>query len=421
MKKYSTSVDERNFLTVYEYSVNNQWIIWDYYTGYVHFTGIWKAIGNLKADIVKLIDNSPELEPDIRRVRGGFLKIQGTWLTYPIARKLASRTCYHIRYALVPLFGPSFPDSCLQPHEPGFGQLQMTLVDPAKRRRRRSTVSRANSGIVVASSPSRGENKPGPMRHRHSYSAGSINPLPLEALHHHHAVPPHPHQLQQQQQQQQHQQRQQQQALSSSLHYNAYLSRHEHAIADSSLSDDELPPVSHPRAQPGPRRHTIEPPMMVEPPKLPPRIAFSDDNIVDHPKELLEVLQATRSLQQISAGNAGRRWSANRRSFGGGFECSGHLWKWDGQEDLSLVGAAAKQAASVPDSPHSIGSPISLHPQLAKRSDREQRRSFTGATPRVLPSAMPWSPPSSPPVRANRELPIPGTTRQVMDITRFLS
>lgn len=161
--------------------------------------------------------------------------------------------------------------------------------------------------------------------------------------------------------------------------------------------------------------------MMVEPPKLPPRIAFSDDNIVDHPKELLEVLQATRSLQQISAGNAGRRWSANRRSFGGGFECSGHLWKWDGQEDLSLVGAAAKQAASVPDSPHSIGSPISLHPQLAKRSDREQRRSFTGATPRVLPSAMPWSPPSSPPVRANRELPIPGTTRQVMDITRFLS
>ncbi|KAG5363093.1 Transcriptional repressor XBP1 [Yarrowia sp. B02] len=134
-KRYATSVDERNYLTVYEYQINNQWIIWDYHTGYVHLTGLWKAIGNSKADIVKLIDNSPDLEAVIRRVRGGYLKIQGTWVPYDIARALASRTCYFIRFALIPLFGQDFPGTCLKPHEPGFGYLQMHFNSTKKRRK----------------------------------------------------------------------------------------------------------------------------------------------------------------------------------------------------------------------------------------------------------------------------------------------
>lgn len=137
MKKYATSVDERNFLTVHEYCVNNQWVMWDYFTGYVHLTGLWKAIGNNKADIVKLVDNSPDLEPMIRRVRGGFLKIQGTWVPFQVAQALAARTCFHIRYALIPIFGKEFPESCLKPHEPGFGQLQLHLSNTPKRRRKR--------------------------------------------------------------------------------------------------------------------------------------------------------------------------------------------------------------------------------------------------------------------------------------------
>lgn len=51
-KRYATSVDERNFLTVYEYMVNGQWVIWDYHTGYVHLTGLWKAIGNSKVSLL---------------------------------------------------------------------------------------------------------------------------------------------------------------------------------------------------------------------------------------------------------------------------------------------------------------------------------------------------------------------------------
>jgi hypothetical protein len=51
--------------------------MWDRETGYVHFTGIWKALGNSKSDIVKMVDSNPEL--GTKKIRGGFLRIQGTW------------------------------------------------------------------------------------------------------------------------------------------------------------------------------------------------------------------------------------------------------------------------------------------------------------------------------------------------------
>lgn len=64
---------------VYEYELYGHPIMWDQENLYVHFTGIWKALGKTKADIVKIIDANPILETIIRKVRGGFLKIQGTW------------------------------------------------------------------------------------------------------------------------------------------------------------------------------------------------------------------------------------------------------------------------------------------------------------------------------------------------------
>lgn len=76
---------------VYEYPLNNQWIMMDIDDGYILWTGIWKALGNSKADIVKMVDSQPDLAPVIRRVRGGYLKIQGTWMPYEVALKLARR------------------------------------------------------------------------------------------------------------------------------------------------------------------------------------------------------------------------------------------------------------------------------------------------------------------------------------------
>ena len=150
VKKYSTAAIDplRNFLTVYEYPVNKHWVIWDYNTGFVHLTGIWKAsLGepvpadgssgstlvpegtpklHAKADIVKLLETTPkEYQQHIKRIRGGFLKIQGTWLPYDLCKRVARKFCYHIRYELVPIFGDDFPLSCLAPEDPGFGKLRL--------------------------------------------------------------------------------------------------------------------------------------------------------------------------------------------------------------------------------------------------------------------------------------------------------
>ncbi|KAL4250922.1 hypothetical protein ABKN59_005251 [Abortiporus biennis] len=134
--RYITSNDPRGYIPVYEYPLNGQWIMLDMDDGYVLWTGIWKALGNSKADIVKMVESQPDLAPQLRRVRGGYLKIQGTWMPYEIALRLARRVAWEIRFELIPLFGPTFPDTCLSPDQPGYGQ----IVKPGtgKRRTRRN-------------------------------------------------------------------------------------------------------------------------------------------------------------------------------------------------------------------------------------------------------------------------------------------
>lgn len=153
-KKYSAAALDptRSHLVVYEYPLGEQWVIWDYETGYVHLTGLWRAAlqeqafqrnrngvvlvkPNAKADIVKLLESTPKaLHPYIKRVRGGFLKIQGTWLPYDLCKRLACRFCYYIRFKLVPIFGADFPSQCLLPLDGGFGELRFDdLIDDVNR------------------------------------------------------------------------------------------------------------------------------------------------------------------------------------------------------------------------------------------------------------------------------------------------
>lgn len=102
--------------------------MWDRETGYVHFTGIWKALGNSKSDIVKMVDSNPEL--GTKKIRGGFLRIQGTWIPYDYAQLLCKRTAWHIRKDLVPIFGQKFPFEALHPDHQDYGCL---LLDPIKK------------------------------------------------------------------------------------------------------------------------------------------------------------------------------------------------------------------------------------------------------------------------------------------------
>ncbi|KAK1219459.1 hypothetical protein PQX77_017831 [Marasmius sp. AFHP31] len=148
--RYITSNDPRGYIPVYEYPLNGQWIMMDIDDGYILWTGIWKALGNSKADIVKMIDSQPDLAAQIRRVRGGYLKIQGTWMPYEVALRLSRRVAWPIRDDLVPLFGPTFPSTCLSPDQPGYGQVVASA--PGRRRTRRSATQAATGGATTAGS-----------------------------------------------------------------------------------------------------------------------------------------------------------------------------------------------------------------------------------------------------------------------------
>ena len=145
LKKYITLTLDPNrpYLTVNQYSIRDNMVLWDYETGYVHLTGIWKALlaalitdhvtialpalsYSLKADIVKLLELTPKrYQPYIKRVRGGLLRIQGTWMPYLLCKILCRRFCHPIRYELIPIFGSDFPDSCLKPTDCGFGEMKL--------------------------------------------------------------------------------------------------------------------------------------------------------------------------------------------------------------------------------------------------------------------------------------------------------
>ncbi|KAG6820159.1 hypothetical protein H0H93_004596 [Arthromyces matolae] len=149
--RYITSNDPRGYIPVYEYPLNGQWIMMDIDDGYILWTGIWKALGNSKADIVKMIDSQPDLAPLIRRVRGGYLKIQGTWMPYEVALRLSRRVAWTIREDLIPLFGPTFPSTCLSPDQPGYGQVVATGNN--RRRPRRNTQASTNTNSNASREP----------------------------------------------------------------------------------------------------------------------------------------------------------------------------------------------------------------------------------------------------------------------------
>ncbi|KAF9975998.1 hypothetical protein BGZ75_000351 [Mortierella antarctica] len=44
------------------------------------------------------------------------------------AYDLAKKTCYKLRYELVPVFGPGFINDCIPPDAPGFGSIHLTVV-----------------------------------------------------------------------------------------------------------------------------------------------------------------------------------------------------------------------------------------------------------------------------------------------------
>ena len=58
-------------------------------------------------------------------VTGGALVAQGYWMPYSCARAICLTFAYPIRWALTPIFGPSFIRECLQPDHPDFARFKI--------------------------------------------------------------------------------------------------------------------------------------------------------------------------------------------------------------------------------------------------------------------------------------------------------
>ncbi|KAG9011034.1 hypothetical protein FRB94_008987 [Tulasnella sp. JGI-2019a] len=149
--RYITSNDRRGFLPVWEFTINEQAIMMDMDDGYVLWTTIAKALGKTKGDIQRMIEADPELQTRVRKTKGGYLKTQGTWIPRDSAEGLARKIAWPIRYELIPLFGPTFPDMCLDPSHPDYEQ-----IGKPHQRKRRNTAAAVIASTSAAEVQQRG-------------------------------------------------------------------------------------------------------------------------------------------------------------------------------------------------------------------------------------------------------------------------
>ncbi|QIW97660.1 hypothetical protein AMS68_003178 [Peltaster fructicola] len=144
------SSDKRDFLArtgrdafeVYEYEFRlpedrskAHQVMWDYENGLVRITPFFKACHYSKTTPKKALEANGVLQSELSHsVTGGAVGAQGYWTPYACARALCITFCYPIRWALTPIFGPSFVQECLLPNDPGFGKFKIDsqLIEDAQ-------------------------------------------------------------------------------------------------------------------------------------------------------------------------------------------------------------------------------------------------------------------------------------------------
>ncbi|KAM0344276.1 hypothetical protein ACHAPU_007633 [Fusarium lateritium] len=105
-----------------EYSV-----MWDYNIGLVRMTPFFKCRGYGKTMPAKMLGLNPGLKEITHSITGGSIVAQGYWMPYQCARAICATFCYPIAGALIPIFGPTFPSTCIPPNSPDFGRM---IIDP---------------------------------------------------------------------------------------------------------------------------------------------------------------------------------------------------------------------------------------------------------------------------------------------------
>ncbi|KAK5125990.1 hypothetical protein LTR85_011345 [Meristemomyces frigidus] len=101
-------------------------VMWDYQVGLVRITPFFKALKYSKTTPAKVLTANPGLKELSHSITGGALAAQGYWMPYACARAICLTFCYPIRWALTPIFGPSFIKECLRPDSPGYNRFKIS-------------------------------------------------------------------------------------------------------------------------------------------------------------------------------------------------------------------------------------------------------------------------------------------------------
>ncbi|KPI35805.1 uncharacterized protein AB675_11088 [Cyphellophora attinorum] len=96
-------------------------MLWDYNTGLVRTTPLFKCCGYGKTTPAKMLNKNVGLRDICHSITGGALVAQGYWIPYLAAKHIAATFCYRIRHALTPVFGLDFIDLCVPPSDLRFG------------------------------------------------------------------------------------------------------------------------------------------------------------------------------------------------------------------------------------------------------------------------------------------------------------
>ncbi|KAK4503434.1 hypothetical protein PRZ48_004349 [Zasmidium cellare] len=122
-----------SFVVVLQDAKTKEWkektfsVMWDYQVGLVRITPFFKACKYTKTVPNKSLMSNPGLKELSHSITGGSVEAQGYWVPYKCARALCLTFCYPIRWALTPVFGPSFIKECLSPDHAGYGRFK---IDP---------------------------------------------------------------------------------------------------------------------------------------------------------------------------------------------------------------------------------------------------------------------------------------------------
>ncbi|KAF2739651.1 hypothetical protein EJ04DRAFT_540537 [Polyplosphaeria fusca] len=130
-KKEFTEKTGRQAFEVFQFSYKipdqeREWVvIWDYNVGLVKITPFFKSLNYTKTTPAKVLDKNAGLRDICHSITGGALTAQGYWMPFQAAKAVAATFCWEIRFALTPIFGPSFPSLCLTPDHPKFAKFEI--------------------------------------------------------------------------------------------------------------------------------------------------------------------------------------------------------------------------------------------------------------------------------------------------------